>query len=66
MEKSIKVYVGLDGDNDSIAVAAADGGGGAARFVGQIGHDLAQLLRVLSRLGGKREIRVVYEAGPTG
>lgn len=66
MDKGIRGYVGLDVHKDSIAVAVADQGAGGARFVGRIAHDLAQLLKVLRRVGGEDELKIVYEAGPTG
>lgn len=66
MGKGIKAYVGLDVHKDSIAVATADAGGGAARFVGTIAHDLARLRKLLERLGDRGELKIVYEAGPTG
>lgn len=66
MGKGIKAYVGLDVHKDSIAVGTADAGGGGARFVGTIAHDLARLRKLLERLGGRGELKIVYEAGPTG
>ena len=66
MDKGIKAYVGLDVHKDSIAVGRADAGGGGARFVGTLAHDLARLRKLLERLGGRGELKIVYEAGPTG
>ena len=66
MDKGIKAAVGLDVHKDSIAIGVADAAGGAGRFVGRIGHDRAQLAKALRRLGGKSELKLVYEAGPTG
>jgi len=66
MDKVIRAYVGLDVHKESIAVAVGDAAGGVARFVGTISHDVAQLLKVLGRLGQQGDLEVVYEAGPTG
>jgi len=57
-------HVGLDVHSNSISVAMADADG--VRSVGRIPHDLPKLKRLLTKLGSKEELRVVYEAGPTG
>jgi transposase len=66
MDKSIKVYVGLDVHKDTIAVAVAEAGQSEVRFVGEYGHDVVKLLKLLVRLGAAGHTQVVYEAGPTG
>ena len=38
----------------------------ASRFVGSVGPDLQQVLKVLHRYGNAAQVSVVYEAGPTG
>jgi hypothetical protein len=52
IDKRSKIHVGLDVDNDSITVAAADPGRDKARLIGKVAHDLPKLLKVLARLGG--------------
>jgi transposase len=66
MDKGIKIFVGLDVHKDSISMAVADGAGGEARCVCTLGHDVAKLIKLLGRYGQPGEVRVVYEAGPTG
>lgn len=66
MDEGIKAVVALDVDKDSIALGVADAAGGAGQFMGRIACDLAQLLKMLKRLGGNAELKLVYEAGPTG
>ena len=66
MEEGIKFFVGLDVHLDKIAVAIAEPGSAAARHVGNIRHDLNALLKVLGKYTVPAQVRVVYEAGPTG
>lgn len=66
MQEISKIHVGLDVHKDSIAIAAAAPGREAARVIAMIGHDVAKLLKVLSKLGAAQGVHVVYEAGPTG
>lgn len=66
MEGEISVFVGLDVHKDSIAVAVADGGRGAPRFVGTCGPNVAELLKTLWHLGEPAHTLLAYEAGPTG
>ena len=64
--KYITKYVGLDVSKDSIAVAVADEGREAPRYLGKISHDLSALRKLLSRVGEPEMLEVCYEAGPTG
>src|SRR5258708_24825521 len=66
MEKSSKVYVGMDVHKESIEVTLAEQGG-EVRRLGQIGGDRGALLKMARKLqskGGERGF--VYEAGPCG
>ena len=66
MDERIKFFVGLDVHKDSTSVAACDASREPARFVGTVGSDVRQLLKVLAKAGEPGQISVVYEAGPTG
>lgn len=66
MQNDITAFVGLDVHKDSIAVAVADPGRAAPRFVGTTGPQLAQLLKALSHLGAPQTMLIAYEAGPCG
>jgi transposase len=63
MQKSIR-YVGLDVHADTIAVAVAETGG-EVRSVGTIPNTAEAVRKLLKKLGEK-DLRVCYEAGPTG
>jgi transposase len=68
MKKKL-LFLGLDVHAQNIALAWAEGGGGEARSYGTIPNDLHALEKVLSRLRTAhpgRELRLCYEAGPTG
>lgn len=67
MKKSI-MYVGLDVHKDSIAIAIAEEGRrGEVRHYGTIDGELSSLDRVIRKLQAtKRNLHVVYEAGPCG
>jgi transposase len=66
MDEIITGYVGLDAHAESTAIAFAEVGRAAPRFVGTVGAKSAELLRALSRLGKPGSLQVVYEAGPCG
>ena len=68
MNKAL-LFVGLDVHAQNIALALAEGGGGEARTYGTIANDLHALEKVFARLRKAHpgtELRVCYEAGPTG
>ena len=66
MEELITGFVGLDVHAESIAMAVAETGRTAPRFVGTVGPKLAELLKAASKLGEPRALMMVYEAGPCG
>ena len=66
MRDDITAYVGLDVHKDSIAVAAAEPGRAAPRFVGTTGPQLSELCKALSHLGKPAALHLAYEAGPCG
>jgi transposase len=59
-------YIGLDVHRASVAVAIADEEG-APRSYGNIANDPSAIRTLMTRLGGPDvQLRVAYEAGPTG
>lgn len=66
MDEVITGYVGLDAHAESTAIAVAETGRAAPRFVGTVGPRLAELVKALNRLGKPESLHVVYEAGPCG
>ena len=58
--------IGLDVHKNSIVMAVADSDGGEPAELGTIPNDHVQLLKRLRKLGRESELRVCYEAGPTG
>ena len=68
MKKEL-LFVGLDVHAKTVTLALAEGGGGEARLYGAIANDLHALEKVFARLKKahpEMELRVCYEAGPTG
>lgn len=63
---AVKKFIGLDVHKDTIAAAVADVGRDEPRFLGTVGSDLGQVLKILKKQGKPEELLVVYEAGPTG
>jgi transposase len=66
MDNTITAFVGLDVHKESIAVAVAESGRAAPRFVGTTGPVLAQIEKALLHLGSPESLLIVYEAGPCG
>src|SRR4030095_10142802 len=58
-------FVGLDVHAETIAVAVAEGRD-QARSLGTIANRPEAVRRLLGKLGKLSELRVCYEAGPTG
>jgi transposase len=58
-------FVGLDVHADTIAVAVAETGG-EVRSLGVIPNRLESIRKLIRKLGPVKDLRVCYEAGPTG
>jgi transposase len=59
-------YIGLDVHRANIAVAIAEEGGAPTSY-GNIANDPSAIRKLMTRLGSPEiELRVAYEAGPTG
>jgi len=58
-------FVGLDVHAETIAVAVAESGG-ELRFVGKYPNRPEAVRKLVARLGGPKNLRACYEAGPTG
>ena len=66
MKETITSYIGLDIHKDSVAIAVAEAGRTAPRFVGTTPSDLASVCKALTRCTKRSSTLVVYEAGPCG
>jgi transposase len=66
MDEIITGFVGLDAHAESTAIAFAEAGRAAPRFIGTVGPKLAELSKVLGKLGAPGALLIVYEAGPCG
>jgi hypothetical protein len=58
-------FVGLDVHADTIAVAVAEPEG-EVRSLGTIPNRLESVRKLVAKLGPAKQLRVCYEAGPTG
>ncbi|QTC39916.1 IS110 family transposase [Bacillus sp. V3] len=65
MKDTIK-YVGLDVSKEKIAVAIAEEGRQEPRYWGMIPHTSSAVKKLMKKLGSPENLRVCYEAGPTG
>ncbi len=65
MKDTIK-YVGLDVSKEKIAVSIAEEGRGEPRYWGMISNTPEAIRKLVRKLGETRNLRVCYEAGPTG
>ncbi len=66
MKETITSFVGLDVHKDSVAIAVAEAGRQAPRFIGTVVPSLASLRRALRGIDSTSRTLVVYEAGPCG
>lgn len=66
MKEAITSFVGLDIHKDSIAIAVAEAGRAAPRFIGTTPPEPAVLCKALTRCAKRDTSLVVYEAGPCG
>lgn len=62
----VQKYVGLDVSKEKIAVAVAETGRDAARYVKAIAHEPAAIRKLIKELGDPSTLAFCYEAGPTG
>ena len=60
------LYIGLDAHRDTIVIAVARSGREPAMQLATIPHDPVALIKLLDDLGPRAQLRVCYEAGPTG
>lgn len=58
-------FIGLDVHAQTISVAVAEPGG-EVRSLGTIANRLEAVRKLVKKLGGARQLRACYEAGPTG
>jgi transposase len=59
-------YVGLDVSKEKIAVAIADEGRSEPIYYGMISNTPEDIRKLVNKLGDPKQLRVCYEAGPTG
>lgn len=66
MINDITAFVGLDVHKDSVAIAVADPGRAAPRFIGTTGPRVSEVTQALEHLGPPERTLIAYEAGPCG
>jgi transposase len=66
VKQIITTFVGLDIHKGSIAIAVANAGREAPRFIGTVAPGYAGLCKALRRVADAKRTLVVYEAGPCG
>jgi transposase len=66
MSEVTTAFVGLDVHKESIAIAVAEPGRAAPRFLRTTGPAVAEVEKALRHLGAPPELQIVYEAGPCG
>ena len=64
MTKNTK-FVGLDVHAATVVIAVGEEGG-EVRSLGTVANEIGAIRRVLGKLGKPDQLRVRYEAGPTG
>jgi transposase len=64
MQEPITSFVGLDVHKNSVAIAVAEAGREAPRFVGTVPPSMSMLSKALRRICRAERTLVVYEAGP--
>jgi len=65
MNEGTTRYLGLDVHKETIAVALADSDQAPALY-GTIANDPGAVRKLVRQLGGGKQLKVAYEAGPTG
>jgi len=66
LDEIITAYIGLDAHAESTAIAVAEAGSAAPRFIGTVGAKFSELSKALGKLGESESLRIVYEAGTCG
>jgi transposase len=66
MKETITSFIGLDIHKDSVAIAVADAGRSAPRFIGTSSASPAVVCKALRRITKAEHALVVYEAGSCG
>src|SRR5437660_2827615 len=66
MHDDTTAFVGLDVHKEAIAIAVADPGRAAVRYLGAVRPALTPLTKALAHLGPPQSLALVYEAGPCG